>query len=245
MKVRAVVPTLAALALVAVTVSLGNWQMRRADEKRALHARHEAASRDAVVRVPAGDLDPASLEGRRVVARGELLPRWTVFVDNRTHKGIAGFYVLSPLRMTGSERHVLVLRGWVASDPRERSRLPDLATPAGEVEIEGIAQLDLEHVLELGRSAPPGPQDRLWQNADVASFARWSGLAMQPLVVRETVAPRVGAEERDDGLVRDWPDPGSGVEKHLGYAFQWYALAVLAAGLWARFVLFGRRKAES
>ncbi len=245
MKLRAVVPTLAALALVAVTVSLGNWQMRRADEKRALHARHEAASRDAVVRVPAGDLDPASLEGRRVVARGELLPRWTVFVDNRTHKGIAGFYVLSPLRMTGSERHVLVLRGWVASDPRERSRLPDLATPAGEVEIEGIAQLDLEHVLELGRSAPPGPQDRLWQNADVASFARWSGLAMQPLVVRETVAPRVGAEERDDGLVRDWPDPGSGVEKHLGYAFQWYALAVLAAGLWARFVLFGRRKAES
>ncbi|HMN65226.1 MAG TPA: SURF1 family protein [Burkholderiaceae bacterium] len=245
MKLRAVVPTLAALALVAVTVSLGNWQMRRADEKRALHARHEAASRDAVVRVPAGDLDPASLEGRRVVARGELLPRWTVFVDNRTHKGIAGFYVLSPLRMTGSERHVLVLRGWVASDPRERSRLPDLATPAGEVEIEGIAQLDLEHVLELGRSAPPGPQDRLWQNADVASFARWSGLAMQPLVVRETVAPRVGADERDDGLVRDWPDPGSGVEKHLGYAFQWYALAVLAAGLWARFVLFGRRKAES
>lgn len=245
MKVRAVVPTLAALALVAVTVSLGNWQMRRADEKRALHARHEAASRDAVVRVPAGDLDPASLEGRRVVARGELLPRWTVFVDNRTHKGIAGFYVLSPLRMTGSERHVLVLRGWVASDPRERSRLPDLATPAGEVEIEGIAQLDLEHVLELGRSAPPGPQDRLWQNADVASFARWSGLAMQPLVVRETVAPRVGADERDDGLVRDWPDPGSGVEKHLGYAFQWYALAVLAAGLWVRFVLFGRRKAES
>lgn len=245
MKLRAAVPTLAALALVAVTVSLGNWQMRRADEKRALHARHEAARRDAVVRVPAGDLDPASLEGRRVVARGELLPRWTVFVDNRTHKGIAGFYVLSPLRMTGSERHVLVLRGWVASDPRERSRLPDLATPAGEVEIEGIAQHDLEHVLELGRSAPPGPQDRLWQNADVASFARWSGLAMQPLVVRETVAPRVGADERDDGLVRDWPDPGSGVEKHLGYAFQWYALAVLAAGLWARFVLFGRRKAES
>lgn len=245
MKLRAVVPTLAALALVAVTVSLGNWQMRRADEKRALHARHEAASRDAVVRVPAGDLDPASLDGRRVVARGELLPRWTVFVDNRTHKGIAGFHVLSPLRMTGSERHVLVLRGWVASDPRERSRLPDLATPAGEVEIEGIAQLDLEHVLELGRSAPPGPQDRLWQNADVASFGRWSGLSMQPLVVRETAAPRIGADERDDGLVRDWPDPGSGVEKHLGYAFQWYALAVLTAGLWARFVLFGRRKAES
>src|SRR5690606_41412805 len=116
------------------------------------------------------------------------LPRGSVFGDSRAHEGMAGFYVLSQLRRPGSGRHVLVRRGWVASVPRERSRLPDLATPAGEVEIEGIAQLDLEHVLELGRSAPPGPQDRLWQNADVASFARWSGLAMQPLVVRETGA---------------------------------------------------------
>ena len=243
MKPRDLVPTLAALALVIVTVSLGNWQVRRADEKRALHASREAAARDPAIRMPGGEIDPASLQGRRVAARGELLPRWTVFVDNRTHKGIAGFHVLSPLRITGSDRHVLVLRGWVASDPRERARLPDLATPAGEVEIEGIAERDLEKALELGRSPPPGPHDRLWQNADIASFAHWSGLAMQPIVVRETVAPRIGAAVFDDGLVRDWPDPGSGVDRHLGYAFQWYALAVLAAGLWVRFVLFGRRKA--
>jgi len=243
MKARDLVPTLAALALVILTVSLGNWQMRRADEKRALHASREAAARDPAIRVPADDFDPASLLGRKVVVRGELLPRWTVFVDNRTHKGIAGFHVLSPLRITGSDRHVLVLRGWVAGDPRERMRLPDLATLAGEVDIEGIAERDLEKALELGRSAPPGPQDRLWQNADLASFTRWSGLVMQPVVIRETVAPRIGTNERDDGLVRDWPDPGSGVDKHLGYAFQWYALAVLAAGLWVRFVLFGRRKA--
>ncbi len=243
MKPRDLVPTLAALALVIVTVSLGNWQVRRADEKRALHASREAAARDPAIRMPGGEIDPASLQGRRVAARGELLPRWTVFVDNRTHKGIAGFHVLSPLRITGSDRHVLVLRGWVASDPRERARLPDLETPAAEVEIEGIAERDLEKALELGRSPPPGPHDRLWQNADIASFAHWSGLAMQPIVVRETVAPRIGAAVFDDGLVRDWPDPGSGVDRHLGYAFQWYALAVLAAGLWVRFVLFGRRKA--
>ncbi len=243
MRRRDRVPTLAALALVVVTVSLGNWQMRRADEKRALHAMREAAAHAVAIRMPADDLDPSRLQGRKVVVRGTWLPQRTVFVDNRTHKGIAGFHVLSALRITASDRHVLVLRGWVASDPRERTRLPELATPAAEVEIEGIAERDLEQALELGRSAPPGPRDRLWQNADVASFARWSGLAMQPLVVRETVAPRIGGADRDDGLVRDWPDPGSGVDKHLGYAFQWYALAVLVAGLWVRFVLFGTRKA--
>lgn len=243
MRARAVVPTLAALALAATAVSLGNWQLRRADEKRALQAQRDAADRDAAVQVAPGDLDAATLDGRRVVARGRLRAERTVFVDNRTHKGIAGFHVLSAFKMSGSDRHLLILRGWVARDPRERTRLPEIDVPPGEIEIEGLAQRDLERVLELGRSAPPGPQDRLWQNADVATFAQWSGLAMQPLVVRQTVAPREGGADRDDGLVRQWPDPGSGVDKHLGYAFQWYALAVLVAGLWIRFVLFRTGKA--
>lgn len=244
MRARAVVPTLAALVLAAVAVSAGNWQMRRAGEKRALHALHEAADRNPPVQLSGADIDPATLVGRRIIVHGAFVPRWTVFVDNRTHKGIAGFHVLSPLRITGSDRHVLVLRGWVARDPRDRMRLPALDTPSGDVEVEGRAERDLERVLELGSSALPGPQDRLWQNADLAAFAQWSGLAMQPLLLRQTSAPRIGQAERDDGLVREWPEPGSGVDKHLGYAFQWYALAVLVAGLWVRFVVFGRRGGE-
>lgn len=244
MRIRAVVPTLAALVLAATAVSLGNWQLRRADEKRALQAQREAAARDVAVQVPSGDFDPATLAGRRVVARGRILSDRTVFVDNRTYKGIAGFHVLSPIRMTGSDRHLLILRGWIARDPRERTRLPEVPAPSGEVEIEGLAQRDLDRALELGRSPPLGAQDRLWQNADVASFARWSGLAMQPLVVRQTLAMREAGVGREDGLVRDWPDPGSGVDKHLGYALQWYALAALVAGLWVRFVLLRAGKAD-
>ena len=242
---RAIVPTLAALVLVFVTVSLGNWQLRRADEKRALAAQREAAEQTAPMQLAGGALaapEAAALAGRRVVARGRFLPEWTVFVDNRLHGGIAGFHVLEPLRITGSDRHLLVLRGWVARDPRDRNRLPPLDTPAGEVEIEGVAQADLTRQLELGRSPPPGPADRLWQNADLAGFERWSGLAMQPLVVRETAPPRGAAGAHDDGLVRDWPSPGNDVQRHVAYAVQWYAMAALAAGLWLRFVPFGRRK---
>lgn len=244
MSARAALPTLAAVVLAIVTVSLGNWQMRRADEKRGLHAQREAADRDGPARLPGRDIDPATLVGRRIVAHGEFVPRWTVFVDNRTRKGIAGFHVLSPLRITGSDRHVLVLRGWVARDPHDRARLPALTVPSGDVEVQGWAERDLERTLELGSPVPPGPQDRLWQNADLATFAQWSGLGMQPLLLRQTAATRVGGAERDDGLMRDWPDPGSGVDKHLGYAFQWYALAVLVVGLWVRFVVFGARRGE-
>jgi cytochrome oxidase assembly protein ShyY1 len=35
----------------------------------------------------------------------------------------------------------------------------------------------------------------------------------------------------DDGLVRDWPAPEAGAEKHDAYALQWYSLAVLSVVL--------------
>ncbi|MBN9430408.1 MAG: SURF1 family protein [Burkholderiales bacterium] len=256
---RRVVPTLAALALIALTVSLGNWQMRRADEKRALQAQREAAEASAPLPLAGGTIDPAQLDGRRISARGRFDLAHSVFIDNRTHQGIAGFHVLTPLKIAGSDRYVLVLRGWVARDPAERSRLPMLNDPAADVELIGIGQRDLAKTLELGESAPPGPADRLWQNADLASFGRWSGLPLQPLVLRQTeAAQRVAAGEAvaagaaqqptaagavlDDGLLREWPVPGSDVDKHLGYAFQWYGLATLALGLWLWFVVFGKGK---
>ncbi len=37
--------------------------------------------------------------------------------------------------------------------------------------------------------------------------------------------------KQPDGLRREWPRPASGVEKNRGYAFQWYAIAVLIAAL--------------
>jgi cytochrome oxidase assembly protein ShyY1 len=34
-----------------------------------------------------------------------------------------------------------------------------------------------------------------------------------------------------DGLARDWPPHDLGIEKHQGYALQWYSLAALAVVL--------------
>jgi len=58
---------------------------------------------------------------------------------------------------------------------------------------------------------------------------------MQPVLVRQTA-------ELDDGLARDWVQPASGVDRHRGYAVQWYAMAAVTAGLWLWLTLRGRRK---
>jgi surfeit locus 1 family protein len=232
-----VLPTLLAIAMLVLTISLGNWQTRRAEEKAAIQAAIDAAGTDAPLTVSAGVTDVSSLDGRRVRVRGSFVAERTVFIDNRTRKGIAGFHVVTPVRIEGSQRHVLVLRGWVARDPRERTRLPQVPTPEGAVEVDGLGQASIAQVLELREAPAPGPGDRLWQNVDFDRFRAWSGLELVPLMIRETGM-------RNDGLVREMPPAGDDVAKHRGYAFQWYAMAVATIGLWI-FLSFFRRRERS
>jgi surfeit locus 1 family protein len=207
--------------VVALTTSLGLWQVRRADEKAGLQARAEQARAAGPLDLGAGPL-PAGLEGRAVRLRGRYVPAGTIYIDNRTHRGVAGFHVLTPVRIDAAAQHVMVLRGWVPRDPRERMRLPAVPTPEGEVEITGLVEARLGRTLELRESAPPGPGERLWQNYDPERFRAWSGLPVLDAVVRQDPG---GV---DDGLVREWRMAGNDVDKHRGYAFQWFAMAAAA-----------------
>jgi len=240
--VRSLIAALAALAVVLTAVSLGNWQLRRADEKARAQQQRDAALAQAPHPIGQERLNDGALDGQRVWARGILLGDQSIFLDNRTRQGVAGFHVLTPLRLAPASaddpggRHVLVLRGWIAADRADRNRLPDLRTPAGEVRIEGLGVSELAQPMLLqGQSGPPSPGARLWQRASVADYAAFSGLAMQPILIRQT-------SELDDGLHRDWVQPGSSVEKHRAYAAQWYALAAAAALMWGVTVWRARRR---
>jgi len=229
-------PAVATVALVALGVSLGQWQLRRADEKRDLQARVDAARRAPPIALPVEPVLPAQLDGRSVLVRGHFAARHTVWIDNRSRKGVAGFHVVTPVRIEGSTLHVLVLRGWAPRDPRERTRLPQVATPADEVAIEGVAEAEIAQALELAAAPTPGPEDRIWQNLDFDRFEQWSGLRVQRVLVRQ-----LDPAHPQEGLVRDWPEPGGDVDKHLGYAFQWFTMAAVVLGLWLYFTFRQRR----
>ena len=213
---------LAGLALAAGAVSLGNWQTRRVEEKEASAAQLREREALAPVRLPATSQSPADLEFRRVVARGAWLPEQAIFLDNRTHDGIVGVQVVMPLRLSDSSA-VLVDRGWTAKDPQDRARLPRVPTSPGEVEVAGRAVGHVIGFMELGNAAPP-PIGGLWANLSLDAYRKASALDVLDVIVLQT-------SDAPDGLVRDWPQPGSGSEKNLGYALQWYCLAALSAGL--------------
>jgi surfeit locus 1 family protein len=218
----------AAAAGCALFVALGSWQSRRAEEKVAAQRRIDALAAAAPARLPASTVAASDYIGRRVTVRGEYVPRHSVYIDNRVHKGVAGYHIVTPFRIEGSDLHVLVNRGWVAAGPR-RDRLPEVAAAPGSLTIEGLAVVSGGRAYELAPDAAPGP---VRQQLVIERIGAESGLRLQPLVVQLT-------SDAKDGLVRAWERPDTGVNTHRAYALQWYALALLTAII---YVVLGFRR---
>jgi cytochrome oxidase assembly protein ShyY1 len=225
------IPFIATAIIVAIGISLAQWQTRRAEEKIALEAMLRTRQSAPAIRLDNTPSDVEQAEYRRVAVRGEFLRNWPIYLDNRPHEGVAGFYLLMPFKIAATNMHVLVARGWIPRNPNDRSKMPSINTPQGVIEIEGILRRDTGHVMQLGSLDAPQP-NAIVQNLDVATFSNASGLKTLPLVIDQT-------SDAHDGLVRDWPLPSAGVERHRGYAFQWYALAAMA---FVFFVVTGCRR---
>ncbi|HEX8604709.1 MAG TPA: SURF1 family protein [Pseudoduganella sp.] len=215
------VPFVATLLLVVLGIALGRWQDRRAEEKIAVATELAGGSAAAPLVLGKDPLAPETAQFRRVKATGTFVD-WPVYLDNRPHDGRAGFYVLMPLRIEGTAMHVLVARGWLPRDAADRQRIAPYPTPQGPVTIEGVAKPNAGHVMQLGE-APALAAGAIVQNADVAQVAAATGLQLQPFVLEQT-----SADGSEGVLLRSWPKPDLGVDKHRGYAFQWYALALTA-----------------
>lgn len=222
----------AALIGASVTMRLGFWQLSRAAEKQALqNAIDERAAQPA--------LDNASLAGASTAAEWTYLPvslhgrwldRYTVYLDNRQMDGKPGFFVFTPLQLDDAPRTVVVVqRGWVQRNFSDRTALPELPR------VDGVVRVD-------GRIAPPPAKlyefesqgrGNIRQNLDLDGFARESGLPLASFSVLQT-----GPE--GDGLSRDWAPVDSGVDKHHGYAFQWFAFSGLIVILFIWFQIVRR-----
>lgn len=219
--------------------SLGLSQLHRSDEKR---GRHDAY----VERQAAPVLDLALIPKtaalgdalwRRFTARGHFLDRYVV-LDNRVQHGRAGYEVLTPFAADDGAT-ILVDRGWVPL-PGDRKTVPDVLAPADPTTISGYLGAEPSVGIELISSAAEAeimsPQVYRVQRVDLAGLASLLGLDLRPGVLYLD-AHALGA------LAVDWPPPGDGSARHMAYAVQWFAMAVVlgALGLWNLYVRRSRR----
>ncbi len=233
------VPTLALLLVLPALLGLGFWQLDRAQQKRELQAEYDARLNIAPLSIGATLQQPAELQYHRVSLVGYYDHSHTVFLDNRVHKGVPGYYVVTPLKLDNSETRVLINRGWVPLGT-DRSKLPDVQPPRSRQQITGVATVPHANVFRLAPAKAIGRDwQKVWQHLDMKRFIKAVNYPVQPIVVLLDPASQAG------GFVRQWRRLDTRVTMHQGYAFQWFSMAVVLIGLYAFYTLRNSKGKDS
>jgi cytochrome oxidase assembly protein ShyY1 len=219
-----IVPTVVVLGLLPLLVWLGFWQLGRADEKRqllAVYAAHRNAEPIASGQLQGID-DPAF---RRVHLRGQFDAEHSFLLDNRMRDGRAGVELLQPFHDQASGLWLLVNRGWL---PWPNRRIPPVYdTPVQTLSVDAWVYI------------PPGATFQLQADPTMTNWPRlvtafdplkiWADLGREGFAHEMRLAPGPAAYQLD------WAVVAMGPEKHLGYAVQWFAMALTLAGLYLYF----------
>jgi surfeit locus 1 family protein len=222
-----------AIAAFGITTSLGLWQLSRADQK--LEIARQLQGRQKLPPIHLTGKEVASFvdlfADRSVSLQGQWISEKTVYLDNRQMDGRPGFWVMTPLKIQGQAKAIVVQRGWVARNFQDRMAIPKIENEVGEVIVQGRIASHAGKLLELGQSA----DGQIRQNLDLATYSIEVGQPLLPFIVMQT-GPDSG------GMKRQWPAADNGVQKHHGYAFQWFGLSVLWVILYVWFQIIVPRK---
>jgi surfeit locus 1 family protein len=216
--------TLLTLVLIALLISLGRWQLRRAEEKRVLFDSFAAGS-EATLKID-GSTPPVP-RYQHVEASGHYDQARQVLIDNMVHAERAGYFVVTPFALTGGG-WLLVNRGWVPLGA-SRAERPNIPVTDDERRLRGRADHMPSPGIQMGTKAPLAPPYPV-----VAAFPSRAEIAQ---LLHETAwTPATDLVLLDPGepggYVRDWSAPGFPPMRHIGYAVQWFALALTLAVIW-------------
>lgn len=202
--------------LTALFLSLGFWQLERAEQKRDLEAAFAGAAGEAAPLDPGRDYalyEPVEASGRYLADRQFL-------IDNIVLDGQLGYYVLTPLEYAEDQPLLVVNRGWFPRAAGDRE--PPLAVEEGRQSVRGRAGGLPRVALRPGEpfaEAAGWPRTATWP--ELGDLAGALGREVLPFVLLAEPDP-------ESPLVRDWRPRQVGPMRHVGYAVQWFALAATA-----------------
>ncbi|MBT3347438.1 MAG: SURF1 family protein [Thiotrichales bacterium] len=227
-----VVASLLLLSLVVLFLWLGFWQLDRAAGKEGVAEELALSVDKELISLKGDELDLDFVRYREVEVIGTFIGKGQFFLDNRKLKRKAGYYVMTPLAIFGSDRALLVNRGWV-SQGESRDTLPLVPLADGENIIRGLVRVPVTNGFRLDEIS----DSDLRLYIDLKLVGESIGKEMLPFVVRQNYPDR-------DRLIREWSveERDSDASMHYGYALQWFAFALLIIGGWIAIVIKQRKE---
>ena len=213
-----VISTVVTVVLLYTMVSLGLWQLDRADFKENLQSTIEQRKDLPTVTV---DSLPLTTDERRylpIKLSGEFDTQHSFLLDNKTLNGKVGYHVLTPIKVSGSKA-ILISRGFIALG-RTRTQLPDVAASGGTIEIQGLLDMPPSRALLLAENVH---QLDTWpvvlQYVDLQEISQILGYELYDMIVWLD-------KDETGNLQYDLPVLNLNAAKNNGYAFQWFAMTL-------------------
>ena len=224
------VPLCLYLGLMTLLISLGIWQLNRADEKRQLLALQAQQQSAGTIPLKENNLDHAeAILYQKTKVSGRYDNKHQFFLDNQVVEGKAGYYVLTPLLIEGTDKAVLVNRGWV---PLGNSRLeqPELTVHQNNRIVSGrINRFPRPGIVLEGAEIPSESWPAIIQVVDTELLAKRLGYRLFGFQIELD-------QELEDGFIRRWHDATTlPPEKHVAYAVQWFLLALTLSVLFFKY----------
>ena len=232
MSFRFLVPSFLILATIVFLMSLGFWQLDRADQKRTIEASIQKAN-TGVVELIVNQNELLSKEYYEVRLQGSYISDKQFIYDNQIVDQVSGYYVLTPFVLKGQPNAVLVNRGFIPWNG-SRDKLADIDVDSASREIKVQVSNPIKRI-ELKTSDISNQFPVLIQAIDFDVIEEISSTSFVDVI--GLLDP-----SSDDGFVRKWEPYTGSIEKHIGYAIQWFLMALVLGIIGIRIGLKQRKK---
>jgi surfeit locus 1 family protein len=232
MSLRFILPSILITATFAFLVSLGFWQLERADDKRNIEASIKQANTGSVELIKKEE-GLQSKEYYEVRLQGKYLSDKQFIYDNQIVDQVSGYYVLTPYALEGQSKAILINRGFIPWNGR-RDKLADIVIGQETREIKvqiskPIKRMELKPS-EVGIQFPV-----LIQSIDLQDMADRAKVDFSSVIGLLDASA-------SNGFIRKWEPYTGSIEKHIGYAVQWFLMALVLAIIGIRIAIKQRKK---
>jgi len=200
-------------------IKLGLWQYNKAELRKEIQSSYNASlDQDALV-LPDNLTDVDAWKYKKVKVKGQYETKYQILLDNQVEENVAGFHVITPLRLDGSNDYVLINRGWVAGGTNHTDT-PTINTPDYSLEIIGFVWVPSKKIFSLESDNEKSSWKTVWQHMDMERYQKSIPIHILPLVIK------LDSKSNAGGFVRKWQLPASKIATNMGYAYQWFGFTI-------------------
>ncbi len=220
--------TLITIVCIPTFIKLGYWQYDKAVLKQKIQANFEQTNANQSPNLKDYLLNSEQLEFKKIEVDGEYDNQYQILIDNKVENSLAGYHVITPLKIENSDVYVLVNRGWIQGN-KARADIPTFNTPKGVLNIKGMAWLPTKKIFTLEektQAAANAEWQLVWQNLDMQKYVKTAPIKILPIIVK------LDRDSAAGGFVRNWEMSADRIVTHMGYAYQWFGFAFAALAIY-------------